>query len=272
MGYQFLEEAGSVLHVAAQAENYMYEDKKNHYRKTLPKNRYRHYNDDIFGLTEKGMLKEKLEAGDFIIYLQPKIPFLDRSISGAEALIRYRQENGTIIAPAQFMPLLEDAKLIGNLDFYVFEQVCIKLALWLAEGRQAVPVSVNFSRYTLSERGFLTKLRTVFEKYQLDKKWVIIEVTESVKGIEDMNLLALIDNIRAEGFAVSIDDFGVDYANVSLFSTANFDELKIDRALVKHIVTNTKTQMVLESIIGICHKIGIRVVAEGSKPKHNSRP
>lgn len=84
-----------------------------------------------------------------------------------------------------------------------------------------------------------------------------------MKGVEGMNLLALIDSIRELGFAVAIDDFGVDFANLSLFSLANFDELKVDKALVDSIVTNQKTQMVIEAVVDMCRRMNIRVVAEG---------
>lgn len=106
-------------------------------------------------------------------------------------------------------------------------------------------------------------MQEIFSNYCIEKRWVIIEVTESVKGIEGMNLLSLIDNLRTAGFAIAIDDFGVDFANLSLFSTANFDELKVDKTLVESVATNQKTQLVIEFIVNICHRMGIRVVAEG---------
>ena len=263
IGHQWAETTAAMQDLAHAAEKLMYQDKKNHYRKNLPSDRYRHYNDDVFCLTEPGMLKKSLHEGAFTVYLQPKVSSADRRVSGCEALVRYLQKDGTVTPPSQFLPVLEDTKLIGILDFYVFDIVCASIARWLAEGRRAIPISVNFSRYTLAEQDFLTRLQTVFKGYGIDKKWVIIEVTESVKGVEGMNLLALIDSIREMGFAVAIDDFGVDFANLSLFSLANFDELKVDKALVDSIVTNQKTQMVIEAVVDMCRRMDIRVVAEG---------
>lgn len=271
IGCHWTAQAQDIQRLAHEAEAQMYEDKKGHYRKSLPADRYRHYNDDIFCLTEPGSLGKSLDEGHFVLYLQPKVSFSDRRVSGAEALIRYRQSDGTVIAPVQFLPVLEDAKLIGMLDFFVFDRVCAKLAQWLGEGRRAVPVSVNFSRYTLAEQDFLTRLQTVFGGYAIDKKWIIIEVTESVKGVEGMNLLALIDSLRAAGFVIAIDDFGADFANLSLFSSASFDELKVDRTLVGSIVTNQKAQLVIEAVVNICRRMGIRVVAEGVETEEQFR-
>ena len=263
IGHQWVEATNDLQGLAHAAEKRMYQDKKNHYRKNLPSDRYRHYNDDVFCLTQPGMLEKSLQDGAFTVYLQPIVSTADRKVNGSEALVRYLQEDGTVAPPAQFLPVLEDAKLIGMLDFHVFDCICAVLSRWFAEGRQAIPISVNFSRYTLAEQGFITRLMTVFNRYGIEKKWVIIEVTESVKGVEGMNLLALIDDIRELGFAVAIDDFGVDFANLSLFSLANFDELKVDKALVDSITTNQKTQMVIEAIVDMCRRMDIRVVAEG---------
>lgn len=263
IGYQWAEQTDDILLQLHTAEAWMYKDKKLYYRKSLPSDRYRHYNDDVFGLSELDTLKQRLKEGRFIVYLQPKVSFADRTISGAEALVRYLSEDGTVIASAQFLPVLEDARLISLLDFFVFEFICTKLSRWIEEGRPIVPISINFSRYTLAEPDFLTQLIGVFSKYGIDKRWIVIEITESVKGVEGMNLLILIDSIREAGFAISIDDFGVDYANLSLFVAANFDELKVDKSLVDNIVVNKKTQMIIESVVDICRRMGIRVVAEG---------
>lgn len=263
IGYQWGEQTNDIQSLINAAESWMYEDKKLYYRKSLPSDRYRHYNDDVFGLGEFDVIKQRLKEGRFIVYLQPKISFTKRKVSGAEALVRYRSEEGTVIVPAQFLPVLEDARLIGQLDFFVFDFICAKLSEWSKADRQIVPISVNFSRYTLAEQDFLTQFKEVFGKYSIDKSWVVIEITESVKGVEGMNLLTLIDGIREAGFAISIDDFGVDYANLSLFTSANFDELKLDKSLVDNVVANQKTQMIIESVVDICHRMDIRVVAEG---------
>lgn len=263
IGYQWAEQTDDIERLLHTAETWMYEDKKQYYRKTLPSDRYRHYNDDVLGLAKLGALKKSLKEGRFIVYLQPKVFFTDRSMSGAEALVRYQSEDGMVIAPVQFLPVLEDAKLISMLDIFVFDFICAKLSVWSKAGRQIVPISVNFSRYTLAEQDFLAQLKAVFGKYSIDKKWVVIEITESVKGIEGMDLITLIGNIRDAGFAISIDDYGIAYTNLSLFATANFDELKIDKSLVDNIGTNQKMQMVIGSIVDICRRMDIRVVAEG---------
>lgn len=263
VGCQWAGQADDLQDLVHAAEAWMYEDKKKYYRKSLPSDRYRHYLDDVFGMCEPGALERSLNDGRFLVYLQPKVSIQNRSVSGAEALVRYRQEDGNVIAPIHFIPVLEDSRLVGMLDFFVFDFVCGKLSQWIREDRKAVPISVNFSRYTLAEPDFLLRLEEISSKYGIANQWVIIELTESVKGVEGFNLLSLIDSIREAGFVVAIDDFGVDYTNLSLFATASFDELKVDKSLVDSIVTNKKTQMVIASVMDLCRRMGIRVIAEG---------
>lgn len=263
IGYQWAETADDIQRLIFTADAMMYEDKKQFYRKNLSSDRYRHYNDDVLGLTKKGKLKQLLDDGCFKVYLQPKVSFSDRSLIGAEALVRYQIADDVILEPGQFLSVLEDAKIIGMLDFFVFDYACGKIAQWVREGKKVVPVSVNFSRYTLAEKDFLSRLKEICGKYDIDKKMVEIEITESVKGTEGIDMIRLIDKIKEEGFAISIDDFGVNYANLSLFTSVNFDVLKIDKSLAENIQDNRKAQMVVESIAGICRKMDIRMVVEG---------
>ncbi len=263
IGYQWAEKAGDLQRLIYTADAMMYEDKKQFYRKTISSDRYRHYNDDVLGLTKPSVLKGMIDEGRFKVYLQPKVSFVDRSLIGAEALVRYRVEEDVVLAPGQFLPVLEDAKMIGQLDFYVFEYTCKKIAEWIGLGKKIVPISVNFSRYTLVEKDFLSRLNAICDRYAIDKKLVEIEITESVKGTEGIDMIRLIDQIKEEGFVISIDDFGVNYANLSLFTSIDFDVLKIDKSLAENVEHNRKAQMVIESIAGICRKMDIRMVVEG---------
>lgn len=263
IGYKWTDKNADIQKLISDADAVMYEDKKKYYRKNLSSNRYRHYNDDVLGLTAPGVLQKKLRNNDFLVYFQPKISFNSNELVGAEALIRYKMPDGSILTPDQFLPLLEDAKLIGSIDFYVFEFVCKKIAQWLSLWKKAVPVSVNFSRYSLTERDFIETITALCTKHGIDKKWVEIEMTESVEGMEGFDITGLIGRIRKAGFSVSIDDFGVHYANLSLFTSVDFDVLKIDKSLVDNITTNYKAKSVVSLLVDICSKMGIRTTAEG---------
>lgn len=263
VGYQWTGKLTDIQHLISSADAMMYEDKKRFYRQNLASNRYRHYNDGILNLIEPGVLERLIKQGRFIVYFQPKMSYQDRSLIGVEALVRYRTPEETILTPNHFLPLLENAKLISLIDFYVFEYVCRKSSEWLAQGKRVVPVSVNFSRYSLLERNFVERLTALCEQYQISKKWVEIEITESVEGMDGFDVTKLISNIRKANFAVSIDDFGVHYANLSLFTSIDFDVLKIDKSLIDNITSNKKAQSVVGALADVCKKMNIRTIVEG---------
>lgn len=265
IGYQWalLSQGVTAETLVSAADASMYEDKKQFYHANSPSNRYRHHNDDLLRLTNPEFLEEELAAGRFLVYLQPKVSFFDRSPVGAEALVRYQAQDKLILPPGQFLPLLEKARLISKIDFFVFRFACGKIQEWLAKGRKTVPLSVNFSRYTLMEQDALQRLNSICEEYAVQKKWLEIEITETVGMAEQRHISGLVTELREAGFTVSMDDFGTNYANLTLLTSIDFDVLKVDKSLVSEIATNPKAQSVIRAIVEICKKSGIKIIAEG---------
>lgn len=245
-----------------EADEQMYMDKKNFYYGKALSGRYRHNLDDILGLTQPGTLQAFLDEGRFLIYYQPKVSAKTGDLIGAEALVRYRSPAGKILSPAQFIPLLEEARLIGLVDFYIFDKVCAQIAGWIARGVPAVPVSTNFSRHSLSG-DFPGRLSEIWKTYGIPMDYIEIEVTETVEADSDFLFMETIRQIKEKGFKVAIDDFGARFANLSLFTMMDFDVLKIDKSLIDTITYNEKAQSVLSSIVDISHKMHTSLIAEG---------
>lgn len=263
IGYAWSDVIHHLSELVSEADFKMYEDKKSFYRSNLSSNRYRHYHDDVLELVEPKILRNRLDEHAFLIYLQPKFSFHDKTLIGAEALIRYTSFDGTILAPGQFLPLLEDANLITHIDFFVFDEICRKQKEWQLQGKVLVPISTNFSRYSIFERSFIEKLDAIVLKHGIDKQLMEIEITETVEGFDGMHLAERIDDIRQAGYAISIDDFGAHYANLSLFTSVEFNVLKIDKSLIDHIVSNKKAQSVISSIVDICRSMDVKIIVEG---------
>ena len=241
----------------------MYEDKKNYYRANPPTSRYRHNVDDALGLADLDTLRRAVAEKRFEVYLQPKVSFQDRSLRGAEALVRYRNQDGSIEVPDQFIPALEEARLIYYLDFYMFNFVCREIRTWLEQGYRVVPVAVNFSRYTFLERNYVEKLLDIWKKYDIPQSLLEIEITESVGNVDSDYLLKIINDIRAAGFAVAIDDFGVKYANLSLFKSVDIDTLKLDRSMIGQLTESRKSRILIQSLSQICKSMHTQLVVEG---------
>lgn len=263
VGYQWTASCGDIQKLIFAADEIMYTDKRDYYRGRSSSRRYRHGNDDVLGLTKPGELKKRLEEGRFRVCFQPKISMPDGKLIGAEALIRYLDTAGREIPPDQFIPVLEEARMIAQVDFFAFEQTCGMLARWMREGRGLTPVSVNFSRYSLAERDFTAHLCRLRDAYGVPSCYLKIEVTESVEEEDHYAFLDVVEDLRRQGFPVSIDDFGVKHANLSLFTSCDFDELKLDRSLVNGLENNVKAQAIIQSIVDICRRMDIQLIAEG---------
>lgn len=245
------------------ADECMYKDKKKYYQGHHVTSRYRHNNDLLGYLANPNILKEKIINNSFKVYLQPKINIGNCSMVGAEALIRYQDENGVIITPDKFIPILENTYLIGKIDYYVFEEVCKILSSWKKKEDKLVTISSNFSRVTFMDDNFVKKIIAITDSYNIQRGILEIEITETASFTNYDTLIARINEIRSAGFKVSIDDFGIENSNLALLSLIQCDILKIDREFVKDISVNKKAQAIVKMVSDMCKEMKIQLVAEG---------
>lgn len=246
-----------------QADSAMYTDKKKFYYGKEKTSRYRHNLDDILNLANYSALQEALTAGQFCIYFQPKISLDTEEFIGSEALIRYINQAGEIIAPNNFIPILEEARLIKMLDLYVFEEVCKQINIWKERKMRVKPVSINLSRSTLSYHFLADQLLALITKHNIDISLLELEVTETAEVDNQLVFSQALEKLKEYGFSISIDDFGVRNASLSLFTTIKFDILKLDRSLVKTLAQNQKARILIRSLAVICSDLGIKLIAEG---------
>ena len=246
-----------------QADSAMYTDKKKFYYGKEKTSRYQHNLDDILNLANYSALQEALTAGQFCIYFQPKISLDTEEFIGSEALIRYINQAGEIIAPNNFIPILEEARLIKMLDLYVFEEVCKQINIWKERKLRVKPVSINLSRSTLSYHFLADQLLALITKHNIDISLLELEVTETAEVDNQLVFSQALEKLKEYGFSISIDDFGVRNASLSLFTTINFDILKLDRSLVKTLAQNQKARILIRSLAVICSDLGIKLIAEG---------
>lgn len=246
-----------------QADSAMYTDKKKFYYGKEKTSRYRHNLDDILNLANYSALQEALTAGQFCIYFQPKISLDTEEFIGSEALIRYINQAGEIIAPNNFIPILEEARLIKMLDLYVFEEVCKQINIWKERKLRVKPVSINLSRSTLSYHFLADQLLALITKHNIDISLLELEVTETAEVDNQLVFSQALEKLKEYGFSISIDDFSVRNASLSLFTTINFDILKLDRSLVKTLAQNQKARILIRSLAVICSDLGIKLIAEG---------
>lgn len=205
-------------------------------------------------------LKQDIESGNYKIYLQPKAD-LNGEIKGAEALIRCLKED-RVISPASFVDRFEALDLIGEIDLFVFEEVCRLQQEWESKGIH-LPVSFNFSRMTLIDKHLFEKLEAIRSRYKVAKKSLEIEITETVGSISAEIIDDIANQFAEKGYQLSLDDFGARYSNLSILAEVDFHTLKLDKDIVDDIHMNPKVRNIVRSVIQVCHDMKIQVVAEG---------
>lgn len=203
---------------------------------------------------------EALKKKEFKAYYQPKVKTGDYSIVGAEALVRWESE-GKLVPPAEFIPAFERNGMICALDFYMLEQVCMDVRRWLEKGITPGRISTNLSRRHLSNPTLAEDIRHILSKYEMESKYVEIELTETVNEEETEQLVAFMNKMKAYNIPMSIDDFGTGYSSLNLLRSFPVDVLKIDKQFIETLENNDK--IILSNIIRMATELQMNVVVEG---------
>ncbi|MEG1044072.1 MAG: diguanylate cyclase [Oscillospiraceae bacterium] len=208
-------------------------------------------------------IKKEIGDGNFYVYLQPKARMCDNKISGAEALIRYETKETGLVFPDRFIPKMERAGLIKYIDLFVFEQICDLIKKWIKADLEPITISLNFSRQTILDDDIIETMENIYNKYSIPKKYLEIEVTESLGDVERQTLVNIGQKIVDNGYRISIDDFGSKFSNMSIVSAMNLSAVKLDKSLVNDLFSNIKSRIVVGNFIATCKELGIESVAEG---------
>lgn len=205
--------------------------------------------------------EEAITNNRFEVWYQPKYSADDAMPVGAEALVRWREKDGTLIPPYKFIPLFEKNGMIARLDEYVFENVCRQQKLWQQEGKRILPVSINISRASLYYSSIVEKYTKIVKNYDIPIEYIQLEITESAM-VENAEVKELIERFHDAGFKLLLDDFGNGYSSFSALNTLHFDVLKVDKSLIDYI-GNTDGEKLLKCIIELAKSLGLKTTAEG---------
>ena len=208
-------------------------------------------------------MEKALEKGEFYVCYQPKYGTQNKEIVGAEALVRWKANEGNVIPPSDFIPLFESNGFIKELDKYVFEQVCKDVSNWLDKGLGVKPVSVNLSQMQLYNGNFIKDYAEILERYDLDSKYVQLELTETALFDNPVVLAKIINQLHGMGFQILMDDFGKGYSSLNMLKNVEVDTVKIDKSFVDDIGNNKKVERIIATIISLVRSLNMHVIAEG---------
>lgn len=206
-----------------------------------------------------------IENNEFSVYYQPKVTLDEQLLCGCEALARWDRVK-EVIFPSEFVPILEQEGTICILDFYVLDTVCKDIRKWLDMGIEPVRISTNFSKIHLHNRNLAKDILRVLDRYQVDTKYIEIELTETC-GYEDFESLSeFVDTMKAHGVHTSIDDFGTGYSSLNLLKDLNIDTIKLDKSFLCQNPNTAKkhtNEIVIKTIINMAADLEMQAICEG---------
>jgi diguanylate cyclase (GGDEF)-like protein/PAS domain S-box-containing protein len=211
----------------------------------------------------KSKLRRAVERDEFVLRYQPKVDLESSQVVGAEALLRWRLPGHGEIAPAQFIPLAEESRLILDIGAWVLNQVCSDYVQWKKRVDDPGRVAINLSLKELSQASFIPNCRSVFEKHGVSPACVELEITETTLMLDAEKTLPLLDELRNMGVHLSIDDFGTGYSSLSALQQFPIGTLKIDQSFVRNAADDPEDATIVRTIIEMGRSLGLQVIAEG---------
>jgi diguanylate cyclase (GGDEF)-like protein len=204
-------------------------------------------------------LREALAQGQLHLEYQPQVRLRDGTVSGIEALLRWRHPVRGAVSPAEFVPLAEETGLIVPIGRWVLEQACRDAMRWPPDVRLCVNVSaVQFRKGTL-----LVDVARALGDSGLPAGRLELEITESVMIRDTSQSVGLLRQLRQAGLSVALDDFGTGYSSLSTLHSFEFDRLKIDRSFVQQLGRSASALTIVRAVAGLARNLGIATTIEG---------
>ena len=217
------------------------------------------------------MFDHAIKNGNIKTFFQPKMDIKGQKIIGAEVLSRIYDENGNMMMPDTYIPILENSGKVVELDRYVMRETFSTIRNWLDRGWNAVPVSINLSRMHFYEDNVADRIYNEFSKYKIPPEYIELELTESLFFAETNIMVHEISKLRDYGFRVSMDDFGMGYSALSALGSLPVDIIKFDKEFIKNSMSNDAGYQILNSLIGVFKKINYNVICEGIETREQEK-
>ena len=219
-------------------------------------------------LVEHRMLQEKLsvalEREEFFLVYQPQVNLHTGEVIGVEALLRWKQD-GEIIPPYRFIPLLEQSREIIPVSRWIVHECCRQQAEWTREGHD-VEISINISAVQFQDEDFCDSIADSIREFSIDPRTLDFEITEGLLIDDVPQAVSKLNQIKEMGVSISIDDFGTGYSSLAYLRQFPLDRLKIDLAFIKNI-PDSDDGLIAASIIVLAKALDLKVLAEGVETK-----
>ena len=207
-------------------------------------------------------LLEAIDRGELRLHYQPQVDTIDRTVRGAEALLRWEHPDLGLLLPGYFLPAAEKSDAIRSVTRWVCTEATTQLARWRADGHD-LNLSINLSARDINDETFPGWLERQVRDQGLDAATIVLEITEREATADLEQARETLTRLRLKGFQLSIDDFGTGYSSLAMLQQVPFGELKIDKCFVMESLTEPEARIIVQSVINLGHTLGLRVVSEG---------
>lgn len=210
----------------------------------------------------EALLRGAIETDQLQLHYQPKVDARTRALVGVEALVRWHHPSRGWIPPDAFLGIAEQCGLMHALGERVLRMAARQARAWAEQGRR-IPVAVNVSAVQFARPAIVQEILHILDSHGVPPSLLQLEITESMVSDDFPATRWRLDQLRAAGVLIAIDDFGRGYSNLSQLALLSFDVLKVDRSLILGIGQHAKSEAIIRAIVDMAHALGHHVVAEG---------
>ena len=208
-------------------------------------------------------LRRALARGEFELWYQPQVCLADKSLSGVEALLRWRHPERGLLTPDHFMAVLEDSVIAEEVGIWVLHQACRDAAAWRQRGLCSMRIGVNLFAAQLRSRQLLHVVSQALETHDLAPDRLELEITETTVLRHNSTSTEALKTLKGMGVSVAFDDFGTGFASLSLLQQYPITRLKIDRTFVSSVDRRVGDAAIVNAVVNMALGLGLEVIAEG---------
>jgi len=239
------------------------------FARKVGKNSYKLFSNDMAWIAQEHLrleseLRNALKNGEFRLFYQPQIDLVTRSVSGMEALLRWRHPSNEIVTPDKFIAVAEESGLIVEIGAWVLRSACVQASQWLQQGLRArVSVNVSARQFHSRDIPLLDLVRQCLTETGLTPEALELEITESLLMDEEGEVKTILLALREMGVRLAVDDFGTGYSSLNYLRNFPINVLKIDKSFVQNLETNENDRAIVRAICALAGALRIGIIAEG---------
>jgi diguanylate cyclase (GGDEF)-like protein/PAS domain S-box-containing protein len=214
-------------------------------------------------LTLGTSLRHAVDREEFLLEYQPQVDVVSGKVVGSEVLVRWVRPDGTVLPPAQFVPVAEDTGLIVRIGDWVLQKACAQAQAWRAAGLPPVQLAVNLSAQQFQRPNLVADVGRILDETGLDPRALELELTESAIMLNPEMAVSTLRRLRSMGVGIAVDDFGTGYSSLSYLRKLPISALKIDRSFVRDCLHNPDDAAIVTAVLSMARSLRLKVVAEG---------